>query len=176
MTELGIYNDFPAFTHLDVHFSSRVPLPRAIMVVSSGFHKLNSLEDRVSTWVAGRSGTFSVGRTFEVGIAEGLYFNYLDELELERISKLSPSPPTIDFVVYINYRYSKRDRVASLLSDRYLVRVSIDSSSIKVFQLGGLRRTAPEDLVTVIIGSINSQAKSSDPDKDAVILLSSERS
>jgi hypothetical protein len=174
MTELGIYNDFPAFTHLYVRFSTRIPAPRAIMLISGGFYKLNSLGDRVSTWVAGRPGSFSVDRTFEVGIAEGLYFNYLDEFELERVSRLSPLPLTVDFVVYINYRYSKEDRIASLLSDRYLVRVSVDSSSIKVFQLGGLRRTAPEDLVTVIIGSINSQAKSSDPDKDVVVLLGSE--
>nr|MDO8100272.1 hypothetical protein [Candidatus Njordarchaeota archaeon] len=170
MGELGIYHDFPPFTHLDIRFSTRVPTPKTIALITGGIGKLNDLEERVNTWVAGRSGMFSVDRTFEVGIAEGLYFNYLDKREVERISKLSPPPSTIDFIVYINYRYLKRDKVVSLLSDRYLLRVSVDSSSIKVFQMGGLRRTAPEDLITTIIGSINSQAKSSGSNEDVLIV------
>jgi len=170
MGELGIYHDFPPFTHLDIRFSTRVPTPKAIAMITAGFAKLNSLEDRVTTWVAGRSGMFSVDRTFEVGIAEGLYFNYLDEREVERVSELFLSPSTIDFIVYINYRYLKRDKVVSLLSDRYLVRMSVDSSSIKVFQIGGLRRTAPEDLVAAIMGSINSQARSCGSDEDVLIV------
>jgi len=170
MDELGIYHDFPPFAHLDIRFSTRMPTPKAVALIAGGFCNLNSLEDRVNTWVAGRSGMYSVNRTFEVGIAEGLYFNYLEEREVERISKLSPPPPTIDFIVYINYRYLRRDKVVSLLSDRYLVRVSVEISSIKVFQMGGLRRTAPEDLVAVIIGSINSQAKPSGQDEDVLIV------
>lgn len=163
---MGVYRDFPSFAHLDVRFSMRTRSQKAAALIASGFGGLNSLRDRVDTWVAGRSGVLSVDRTFETGIAEGLYFNYLDERELELLSKLSPSPLTIDFIVYVNYRYLGRGRVVNLLPDRYLVRVSIDSPSIKVFQMGGLRRTAPEDLVEVIIGSINSQAKSRGQEED----------
>jgi hypothetical protein len=131
----------------------------AATFAASGFGRLNDFRDAIETSVAGRSGPFWVERTFEVGIAEGLYFNYLDEDEVKRVVRVLPSASAIDFIVYVNYKYRKGNRLVSLLPDRYLIRFSFASSSIRVFQLGGMRRTQPNDLIVLASTLIDSRAQ-----------------
>jgi hypothetical protein len=160
MNGLGIYSDFPSFSHFEIRFSLNTPEDKAVIFVVNGFGALNTLEDNIDTSVAGHSGAFSVERSFEVGMAEGLYFNYIDGQEVERITKLSPLPSSVDFLVYVNYKYEKGRKLVSLLPDRYLIRFSFEASLIRVFQLGGLRRTPPDDVIVLVAGLIDSCAKS----------------
>lgn len=160
MNGLGIYSDFPSFSHFEIGFSLNTSVDKAVIYIVNGFGALNTLEDNIDTSVAGHSGAFSVGRSFEVGMAEGLYFNYIDAHEVERITKLSPYPSSVDFLVYVNYKYEKGRKLVSLLPDRYLIRFSFEDSLIRVFQLGGLRRTPPDDVIVLVAGLIDSCAKS----------------
>jgi hypothetical protein len=159
MDGIGIYLDFPSFAHFEIRFSLNVSLDKAATFAVCGFGALNNFKDDIETSVAGHSGAFSVERTFEVGIAEGLYFNYLDENEVKRITNLSLPPSSVDFIVYVNYKYSKRGKVVSLLPDRYLIRLSFATSSIRVFQLGGMGRTLPNDVIVLGASLIDFGAK-----------------
>jgi hypothetical protein len=168
MGELGVYSDFPPFAHLDLRFSLSVLEASAETLAMRGLSRLNHFRDKMKTSVAGHSGAFLVERSFEIGIAEGLYFNYLDELEVDRISSLSLTQQSVDFIVYINYRYSKARKFVNLLPDRYIIRLSFSTSTVKLFQMSGLRRTEPEDLVTLIIGLINDEGHNSGLVKDMI--------
>lgn len=132
--------------------------------------KLNKIEDKVDTSIAGYDGSFSVTRSFEVGVAEGLCFNYLDEDQAGRVSRLSAAPLSLDFIVYINYRYVKNARTVNLVPDRYIVRFSMLPSSIRVFQLSGMRRTEPEILVATIAESINREGRLDGFDGDIITI------
>jgi hypothetical protein len=158
---VGIYPDFPSFAHFETRFTLNTPVDVAATYVASGFGRLNDFSDNIETSVAGHSGAFLVQRTFEVGIAEGLYFNYLDEDEVERVAKVLPSTSAIDFIVYVNYKYRKGSKIVSLLPDRYLIRFSFASYSIRVFQLGGMRRTPPSDVLLLASTQIDSGAQAS---------------
>jgi hypothetical protein len=158
---VGIYLDFPSFAHFETRFTLNTSADSAATYAAKGFGKLNEFMDAIETSVAGHAGAFLVERTFEVGIAEGLYFNYLDKDEVERIAKVLPSISAIDFIIYVNYKYRKGDRLVSLLPDRYLVRISFASSSIRVFQLGGMRRTPPSDVLLLASTQIDSGAQDS---------------
>lgn len=170
MSKLGSYDGFPRFSLLDLGFSLLVSNDKVVTLIANSFAKLNTLKDRLNTSAAGHSGTLSVERFFEAGIAEGIYFNYVDEHEVKRISELSQTLSSLDFIVYINYRYLKAGRTASLLSDHYLLRISLISSSMKVSRMAGLGRTTPEDSVRIISNLINFEAKSAGCDEEVFIV------
>lgn len=156
-----MYSDFPPFAHLALRFSLNVLGASAENLAMRGLSSLNHFRDKIKTSVAGHSGAFLVERSFEIGIAEGLYFNYLDGFEVVRISSLPLTQQSVDFIVYINYRYSRARKFVSLLPDRYIIRLSFSTSTLKLFQMSGLRRTEPEDLVTLIVGLINDEGRNS---------------
>lgn len=156
---MGIYSDFPSFAHFEIRFSLNTSMDKAVAFTARGFERLNNLRDAIETSVAGHSGSYWVERTFEVGIAEGSYFNYLDEDEVKRFAKIPLSGSSIDFIVYVNYKYRKGSKLVGLLPDRYLIRFSFASSSIRVFQLGGMRRTLPNDVIVLVSNLIDSGAK-----------------
>lgn len=161
MDQIGIYSHFPSFAHFEARFTLNTSVSRATSLAACGFGMLNRFKDEIETSVAGHSGAFSVERTFEVGIGEGLYFNYLDEDEVKRIAGLSLPASSVDFIVYVNYKYSKRGRLVSVLPDRYLIRFSFVTSSIRVFQLGGMGRTPPNDVIVLASSQIDCEAKAS---------------
>lgn len=170
MGELGVYSDFPTFSHLTVRLLLNRPELEMAALITRALRKLNNFEDSVDTSVAGHSGSITVKRYFEVGIAEGPYFNYLDEHEVNRVSELIVKPSSVDFIVYINYRYLKEGRLTNLLPDRHIIRFSLSSSELKLFQISGLRRTDPEVLVVIVAGLINCEARACGYDRDIICI------
>ena len=156
---MGIYSGFPSFAHFEARFSLNTSVDKAVALSASGLGKLNRFSDVIETSVAGRSGAFLVDRSFEVGIAEGLYFNYLDEDEVARAVKVLQSVSSIDFMVYVSYKYCKGGRSVNLLPDRYLIRFNFKSSLIRVFQLGGMGRTPPHDIIVLASNQIDTGAR-----------------
>ena len=159
LSEVGVYSDFPSFAHFEVRFSLNTSVDRAVALAAKGLGKLNSFKDTIETSVAGHSGAFLVDRSFEVGVAEGLYFNYLDDEEVERIGKVLRSAASIDFMIYVSYKYRKGIRFVSLLPDRYLVRINFKSSLIRTFQLCGMGRTPSYDIIVLASSLIDTGAK-----------------
>jgi hypothetical protein len=158
MGELGVYSDFPSFSHLAVRLQFKKGDLNLVSLIVGALRRLNSFVDNIDTSVAKRSGSVIVRRCFEVGIAEGLCFNYLDESEANRVSEMRVERSRVDFIVYVNYRYSKDGKPTNLLPDRYIVRFSLSHSEIRLFQMSGMRRTDPEALVSIIVQSINKEA------------------
>jgi hypothetical protein len=158
MVELGVYSDFPSFSHLVVRLQLKRTGLNAVALIARAMKRLNGSEDRIDVSVAKHSGSITVNRGFEVGIAEGLCFNFLDESELTRVVELMVKPTSVDYIVYVNYRYLREGRLNNLLPDRYIIRFSLSPSEIRLFQLSGLRRTDPETLISIIAGLINREA------------------
>jgi hypothetical protein len=170
MGELGVYSGFPSFSHLEIKLSLGKSGVEMAVLITRGLSRLNSLEDYIDTSIAGHAGSFSAKRFFEVGIAEGICFNFLDEQETDRMSKHSEPPISIDFIVYVNYRCLGEGKPTTLLPDRYLIRFCLTPPSIRVFHLSGLRRTEPEALVAAIAGLINMEAHAYGLEKDVVTI------
>jgi hypothetical protein len=158
MSELGIYSDFPTFSHLVVRLQFEKTSLDTVALTARALRSLNGLEDHVEASVAKHSGSILVKRSFEVGIAEGLCFNYLDDVEVNRVSELAVKPASVDYIIYINYRYLREGRFANLLADRYIIRFSLSPSEVRLFQISGMRRTDPEALVWKIAELINREA------------------
>ena len=158
MVELGVYSGFPTFSHLVVRLQLKRTGSDVFALIASALKKLNGLEDHIDASVAKHSGSILVKRSFEVGIAEGLCFNYLDESEVNRFSELIVKPTSVDYIIYVNYSYVREGRINNLLSDRYIIRFSLSPSEMRLFQISGLKRTDPEALVSIIARLINGEA------------------
>ena len=154
----GVFLDFPTITHFvrrirhgysDVEFRSR--LSKAII-------KLNQYEDTITTSSAGRSTPIEVTRSFEVGIADGLEFMYLDEKEAQHLQSMvtKRSIKFLDLVLFIHYRYRSphTQNIASLRFDQYFLRIGFKGAVFTFFHVKGLKRTPPESVLEHIVRSI----------------------
>jgi hypothetical protein len=95
---------------------------------------------------------------FEFGIAEGDYFNFLDEQESNRVlGVLKTGQNLLDFFCVIRYYKCHAQKKTALKFDYYMVRASfaVKAVEFRVFHKQGPRYVAPEELVTIITNNIN---------------------
>ncbi|MHA2406943.1 MAG: hypothetical protein ACXACA_01030, partial [Candidatus Ranarchaeia archaeon] len=149
--KLGIYSDFPSTVHYSGDLRILLPVDLFKRAILEGFIKLNKIRDAIRVSRAGKLGEISVKRTFEVGIAEGLNFNFLDQAEIKKIRKwVTDLPPKqtydpLDFVIYSHYRHTGKDieRPSALHFDNYFIRVNFRKPVLLFNHLSGLQRTPP---------------------------------
>ncbi|MGA2308268.1 MAG: hypothetical protein ABSG57_01810 [Candidatus Bathyarchaeia archaeon] len=96
---------------------------------------------------------------FEVGVAEGNDFNYLDGEERERLlGALNKKPfQVMDFLCVIRYRRMVEERKARMRFDYYMLRLLFGESlvEVQVSHEKGIRHTSPEDLVKLVVDRVN---------------------
>ena len=152
-SHLGVYQDFPKVTHFTRHLSVKIPISDFKRVLVKALSNLNQFNDKFETSSTGREGSITVDRTFEVGVAENLYFNYLDSKETKRLLKaVKKKVNTLDFMVMVHYRYmGSTGKKSALRLDQYLLRFGFLRPLVTICQVRGLQRTLPEDLLQMII-------------------------
>ena len=95
---------------------------------------------------------------FEFGIAEGNYFNFLDEQETNRVlSIIKVRQTSLDFFCVVRYYRCNTQKKDALKFDYYLFKVNfaVNTVEFRVFHKQGPRYIAPEELVALIVESIN---------------------
>ncbi len=161
--EFGIYQDFPDIVHFLGDLRTQLPAGLLKEAIIEGFIQLNSLRDIIRVSRAGQIGEIDVRRTFEVGIAEGLNFNYLDIMEVRKVrewvKKIAPNRTfdPLDFVVFTHYRYTKKSskRICALHLDHYFIRINFQKPLLLFTHKCGLQRTPPEEILNLIITFTN---------------------
>jgi len=153
----GVYDNFPDIIHGFAHFecdSSPSELGSAII---RALYRMN------------RSGRFLSSHRIptplgcrvrlEFGVADGTDFNYIDEdvlsLSSDILSRVDLD--TLDFLCVVRYyRIEKRMR-KPLRFDYYLLRFMLGSGGgeVRVFHERGIRRLPIEDLILILIDSVN---------------------
>jgi hypothetical protein len=97
---------------------------------------------------------------FEVGVAEGSDFNYLDAEEKERLLKtLSKTAfQLLDFLIVVRYdSMREQKKKARIKFDYFMLRVLFGENlaETQVFHEKGLRHTSPEDLLNLVVNRVN---------------------
>lgn len=98
---------------------------------------------------------------YEIGIAEGVYFNFLTEKEVMKIKEQVKKKifDYLDFIFYIFFRHTRDDgKVVSLWSDSNYVRFDMTQSrklKILLHQFKGTRKFPLDVLIKKITGGIN---------------------
>jgi hypothetical protein len=154
---LGFYTNFPQNIHKAETFSTSISSKKLQQTLVETLHRLNSetlsLEEVAAPSIPG------CNVIFEVGVAEGNDFNYLDGEERERLlGALNKKPfQVMDFLCVIRYRRMVEERKARMRFDYYMLRLLFGESlvEVQVSHEKGIRHTSPEDLVKLVVNRVN---------------------
>jgi len=162
----GVFGNFPSKIHYTGFLKISIPLrDYARAIVESTIH-LNALRDTIST-TGVKTGKLAVNRSFEVGIANNLVFNFLNEPEINHLravltsEKRDPSLSWLDFILFVHYRYSRHtsSRPIALRFDQYFIRCSFKKPTILFNRAAGLMRTSPEEILVLLVDFANDWLK-----------------
>jgi hypothetical protein len=154
---LGAYDDFPRNVQKTAHFAfsiSNKGLQRALL---QACHKLNAetldLKDLVTPSIP------QCNVIFELGIADGDGFNFLDNEETNKLLKLVDKQPLqmMDFLYVIRYYKTDREKKTPLRFDHYMLRFVFDKglAEMRVFHEKGPMHVSPDEVVDFITHKTN---------------------
>lgn len=161
---LGEFANFPTIVHGNVIATHGDHPSRVQLAVIQALRKLNGLDKAYPISVSGRVGTFEGKVGFEIGVAEGAYFNYLDDEMANRIQEhLTQGKlyPILDFLIVVTYRYSREGKDVHLNFDHHQLRFIFHNNQleIRLFHSKGIRRMPLDELLSQILGAINREMK-----------------
>ena len=155
---LGQYENFPENVHSTNRFThENIAVTALQQTILQALHKINGENCGLTDVTLFPSQECQV--SFEIGVAEGITFNYVDSRELERIEKnIGESElPLLDFLCVVRYHVVKQRKRAALKFDYYLVRFRFQGETLelKVFHERGPRRTSPRELLNFLVKRVN---------------------
>lgn len=161
---LGRFSNFPTMFHGIAKVRHAETSFRVQRATIRAFHDLNSYqEDRLlSGSEPGQTHHGKLG--FEVGVAEDLYFNYLDEEEVQRVSKHLSSRRRyrfLDFLLIVTYRYTRKRKQVALNFDYHYLRFTFSGGGFEVllYHSKGTRRMPLNELLIRLFNTINNRMK-----------------
>ncbi len=161
---LGEFMNFPTITHGSVLAICEGHSNTVQLAVIGALCGLNGIRRTYPLSVSGRVGTFEGKVGFEIGVAEGMYFNYLDDETAKRLQEpLSRGKlyPSLDFLVVVTYDYRRGGKTVHLNFDHHQLRFLFrdDVLEMRLFHSKGIRRMPLDELLGKIIDAINIEMK-----------------
>jgi len=154
---IGRYENFPQTLHGVARFTYRSPRGDLQRVILGTLHQLNR-----ETHELGDVTTLPLSKCevkFELGIADGVTFNYLNRQETSRVQKtiVKKALSVLDFLCVACYHVSPRGRRGALKFDYHLLRFTFHgkNAELRVFHERGPRHVSPKDLLIYIKNRIN---------------------
>jgi len=154
---LGFYSNFPRNIHKAETFSASISGKKLQQTLVETLYRLNSetlgLEEIAAPSVP------SCKVIFEVGVAEGNDFNYLDAEEKERLlgALNKKTFQVMDFLCVIRYHKMQEERTTRMRFDYYMLRLVFGENlmEIQVFHERGIRHISPDDVVKLVMNRVN---------------------
>jgi len=156
---LGEFTNFPMVIHGVAKATCDEHSARVQLSVIRALSKLNRLEKAYPVSVSGRAGTYEGRASFEIGVGEGIYFNYLDDDMTKKLCE-SVTPrrmyTVLDFLVIVTYHYNRQGRNVHLNFDHHQLRFIFhdEGFEIRLFHSKGIRRMPLDELLNRILESI----------------------
>lgn len=153
---LGIYEGFPNVYHGVARLKFNASLSELQTTILNVLYRLNGqkINGNLSTLVGS-----NVEIIFEIGVANGLTFSYIDEEELETLLKeiARESFSILDFFCVLRYYLLRNGKRMALRFDYYLFRFLFGDRKFEfqIFHERGLQRISVKDLIKFLIEKIN---------------------
>lgn len=162
---LGEFTNFPSLTHGLASISHGNNMGKIQRIIIQALYNLNGHKDSYPVSVAGHAGAYEGELAFEVGVANGLFFDYLSEEILKELYSPLESGKEysiLDFLVIVTYHYSREKKRIPLIFDHHILRFSFNDGEVEVtlFHSKGTRRMPLDEFLNVIISRIKFEAKS----------------
>lgn len=162
----GRFINFPSLIHGIAKISHENTTPMLQQAVIKAFYNLNEFKDAYPLSIADHAGTYNGEIAFEVGIADGTAFNYLDQETLQEAYNHSKTDETtvLDFLVIVTYRYLRDGKKISLNFDHYILRFSFYNKEVEtsLFHSKGTRRMPLDELMNLVIRRITKEVEQLD--------------
>jgi hypothetical protein len=154
---LGFYANFPQNIHKAETFSTSISTKKLEQVLVETLYRLNS--ETLSLEEVAAPSIPDCKVIFEVGVAEGNDFNYLDSEERDRLlSALNKKLfQVMDFLCVIRYNRMQEKRKTRTRFDYYMLRLMFGENltEIQVSHERGIRHTSPDDIVKLVLNRVN---------------------
>ena len=139
---------------------------RIQLAIIQALYSLNGHKNDYAVSVSGQSGTYEGELAFEVGVANGEFFDYLNEEMLKELYGSLESGrdyTVLDFLVIATYHYSRSGKKIPLTFDHHVLRFAFNGREVDInlFHIKGTRRIPLDEFLNVIIGKIREEAKHS---------------
>ena len=154
---LGSYDNFPVNIHRTEKFTSalsnRVLQQKLIQVFREINSKTFSFDEIVHPTLPDST------IIFEMGLAEGNSFNYIDKKETKKVCSAlrKDALRMIDLFCAIRYYKGNLEKKTPLRFDYYMIRMAFSGNTveIQVFHERGPRYLSPEDITSFLVNETN---------------------
>jgi len=154
---VGIYERFPQKVHAATSFSVSTSTRALQLMLMQTLCKLNKQAPDLKDIADPSLSQYCI--IFEFGFAEANDFIYLNDEETGKLLKIINKEVfrCADFLVVIRYYKSHAGKKRPLRFDYYLLRFTFSKKSVmvSVFHERGPMRIIPEELVNLVVGSVN---------------------
>lgn len=155
----GRFTNFPSIIHGTAKIAHKTSTTRLQRVIAEALRDLNGYKMPRTLSVASHSGVHRGEVAFEVGVADGSYFDYLDEetfTKLVKPLKSRKSLPVLDVLIIVSYHYSKNGKRISLNFDHHLLRFTFKNRELNLylFHMKGIRRMPLDEFLNHVINRI----------------------
>jgi len=157
---LGLFENFPEAIHGRARFSSRNSVRDLQLAILSGVHQLNHEVHALDTIVPHLSHQCEV--CFELGAAEDMVFNYVNQRELKRFRThiMKTELRTLDILCAIQYHtVNKKGKRVPLKFDYHLIRFTFrgNGGEMLIHHERGTQRIPLEKLILFVANNINEE-------------------
>ena len=160
----GKFTNFPFLVHGLAKISHDNTITKIQRSIIQTLYNLNGYKEAYPLSIADHAGTRNGEFAFETGIADGMFFDFLDEETAGKLFDFLESGKEysiLDFLVIVTYHYLKEERRTSLNFDHNILRFSFNEGIIEVllFHSKGIRRMPLDDFLNKIINRIGLETK-----------------
>lgn len=161
---LGKFTNFPTATHGTARVTYNDHPAEIQRSVVQALSKLNGLRETIPISLPSMAGTCKGRVGFEVGIAEGTYFNYLDDHMTNKLcapTTLRELYSVLDFLIIVTYHYSLHGKNVPLNFDYHQLRFIFRDNEfeMRLFHCKGTRRMPLDEFINRILDSISLEMK-----------------
>ncbi len=158
-SSLGSFTNFPSTRHGTARISHKASNIRLQRIIMESLRDLNGYTIPQVLSVASGPGTHQGEVRFEVGVANGVAFQFFDEETLSELMWLLKNRkpfPVLDVLIIVCYYYPKNGRKVPLNFDHHLLRFTFSPGEFTtdLFHMKGIRRMPLDDLLHQVINRV----------------------
>lgn len=167
VSTFGKFDNFPDQIHGRLKIGHRTSIFKIYQIIIQTLNKLNNFTTKLKVNDTDHSNRLEGLMVFEVGIADGSYFQFLDHETMTKLSgyhqliKNQQISVLLDVLVIISYHYYRQDKKISLNSDHNILRFIITPKllNIYLFNAKGIRRLPLDQFLQRLFNKLHEETK-----------------
>lgn len=167
VSTFGKFDNFPDQIHGRLKIGHRTSIFKIYQIIIQTLNKLNNFTTKLKVNDTDHSNRLEGLMVFEVGIADGSYFQFLDHETMTKLSgyhqliKNQQISVLLDVLVIISYHYYRQDKKISLNSDHNILRFIITPKllNIYLFNAKGIRRLPLDQFLQRLFNKLHEEMK-----------------